>query len=132
MNNVSLIGRLTKDVELKTIDSGSKVCSFCIAVDAGKDKAYFIDCVAWDKKAEHISTYFHKGDRIGISGILTTRQWKDSEGGSRKTTEVLVMNSDFCSNKSERAEQAPAPEPEAPSAKDLPEIDINVGLPFEV
>ena len=112
MNNVNLIGRLTKDIELRQTESGKAVCSFCIAVDGSKDLTYFIDCVAWEARAEKIAQYFHKGDKIGIAGMITTRSWETSEGAKRKATEVLVNSFDFCTSKTETTEQtASTPEP---------------------
>ena len=99
MNNVNLIGRMTSDVELKHTNNGKAVCSFCIAVKGVQDTSYFIDCTAWEARAENISKYFHKGDKIGIAGMLITRTWTDSDGKNRKATEVLVNSFDFCNDK---------------------------------
>lgn len=99
MNTVNIIGRLTKDAELRKTNSEKAVCSFCIAVDAGQDKTYFIDCVAWNKRAEAIAKYFKKGSKIGISGELSSRTWQDSEGHNRKAVEVIVLAFDFCDSK---------------------------------
>jgi len=128
MNNVNLIGRMVKDVELKKTEAGKSVITFSIAVDAGKDKAYFIDCVAWDSKAEQISENIKKGERIGVSGILTTRSWQDSSGNSRKTTEVLVLTFDYLSPKNKKEE------PEAPTAAEEKPVAeaMGDGLPFEL
>ena len=99
MNNVNLIGRLTKDIELRQTNGGKAVCSFCIAVDGGKDISYFIDCVAWEARATNIAQYFHKGDKIGIAGMITTRTYDTSDGKKIKATEVLVNSFDFCTTK---------------------------------
>lgn len=109
MNNVNIIGRLTKDIELRHTSENKPVCTFCVAVDAGKDKAYFIDCVAWGDKAENIAKYFHKGDKIGITGQITTRMY-EQDGKNRKATEVNTLAFDFCNDKKTEA-SAPAPEP---------------------
>ena len=80
MNNISLIGRLTKEPELKSTTNGNKVISFCLAVDRRtKDKATdWIDCVAWNKTAEIIAQYCHKGKMLSVTGSLQTRTWEDN------------------------------------------------------
>ena len=79
MNSISISGRLTKDPELRRTQSGTAVCSFSVAVDRPgvKDKTDFIDCVAWDKRAEFVSKYFLKGDPIEVNGVLT-RRWRST------------------------------------------------------
>ena len=113
MNNINLIGRVTSDIELKHTNNGKAVCSFCIAVKGVQDASYFIDCVAWEARAENIAKYFHKGDKIGVAGMLTTRSWQASDGSNRKATEVLINSFDFCSDKREPAQATTevAPEP---------------------
>ena len=123
MNNVNLIGRLTKDIELRRTNGGKSVCSFCIAVDGGKDISYFIDCVAWDTRAENIAKFFHKGDQIGIAGLITTRSFEDANGNKRKSTEVLVNSFDFCNGKKET--QAADKETQATD-------DEGADMPFEI
>lgn len=100
MNLVCLIGRLTKDPELKTTQSGLSVTSFSIGVRRDKDNTDFIDVVAWRQTAENICKYFHKGDKIAITGRLQTRQYEDRNGNKRKAVEVVVNAFDFCNGKS--------------------------------
>lgn len=90
MNSISISGRLTKDPELRRTQNGTAVCSFCVAVDRPgvKDRTDFIDCVAWDKRAEFVSKYFVKGDPIEVNGVLTTRTYDDRDGKKRKAVEV--------------------------------------------
>lgn len=89
MNVVCLLGRLTADVELKKTGSGISVTSFSLAVSRGyknEDGSYqtdFINCVAWRQTAEFISRYFRKGQMIGLSGAIQTRQYQDNGGDSR-------------------------------------------------
>ena len=81
MNNVSLIGRLTKDVEERRTQNGTPVASFTLAVNRRKkeDGADFIPCIAWDKAAETIAKYVHKGDLFGVTGhIQTFSSWNVS------------------------------------------------------
>ncbi len=108
MNSVNIMGRLCADVELKSTNTGKKVCNFRIAVDAGKDKeAYFLPVVAWNGTAENIAKFFHKGSKIAISGILTSRSYENSEGKKISVVEILANGFDFCDSKnSEKAQQA--------------------------
>ena len=89
MNIVAESGNLTRDPELRYTGGKKAVCTFTIAVDRPgvKDKTDFLDCVAWDKKAEFVSKYFHKGQRIEVSGVLTTRKF-EKDGQKRKATEI--------------------------------------------
>lgn len=105
LNNVTLMGRLTADPELKTTNSGVSVTSFSVAVDrkykakGEEKKADFIDCVAWRNTAEFICKYFQKGSMIGIEGEIQTRTYTDNSGTNRKVTEILVNNASFCESK---------------------------------
>ena len=105
MNNVVLIGRMTKDVELRRTNSGKAVASFTLAVnkdfknEQGSYDADFIDCVAFEQKAETISQYVHKGDKFGVVGQLSTRSYENKEGKNVKVTEVKVTGFDFLEGK---------------------------------
>ena len=99
MNLVCLIGRLTKDPELKTTQSGKSVCSFSLAVDGVKDTD-FINCVAWNKTAENLAKFKKKGEQIAITGRLTTRNYEDRNGNKRKAVEVTVNDLLFIGGKS--------------------------------
>lgn len=145
MNRVILVGRLTKDPELRSTASGTPVCSFTVACDRrfvkqgekngapakspeGKDlagkrsnngvdesfanskteeqnllrrQADFINCIAWQKSAEAIAQYFHKGDRIALEGSLQTRSWDGEDGQRHYVTEVVVDQWEFAQSKSE-------------------------------
>lgn len=97
MNNVNLIGRLTRDPEPKKTASGITALTFCVAVDR-RDQAKttdFINCQAWRGTAEFISSYFHKGDPIAITGQIITRSYEKSDGQTVKLTEVLANNVEF-------------------------------------
>lgn len=107
LNSVSIMGRLVRDPELKTTQSGASVVSFTIACDrdfGGKNGAEkqtdFLDCSAWRGAADFIGKYFSKGDMIAISGKLQTRNWEGKDGTQRKATEILVDSAYFCGNKS--------------------------------
>lgn len=105
MNKVVLVGRLTKDVELRTTPQGVSVCSFTIAVNrrfknaSGEYEADFINCVAWRQTAEFLSKYFSKGRMVGISGSIQTRSW-EKDGERRYATEVLAEEAYFVDSKS--------------------------------
>lgn len=89
MNIIAISGRLTRDPELRTTPNGKPVVEFTVAVDRPgvKDQTDFIDCVAWEKKAEFVARYFKQGKRIEASGVLTTRTY-EKNGVKRKRTEV--------------------------------------------
>ena len=77
MNSVCIIGRLTKDVQERRTQNGTPVVSFTLAVDRRKkeDGADFINCIAWNKSAETIAKYVHKGDLFGVTGYIQTRSY---------------------------------------------------------
>lgn len=104
MNKVMLIGRLTKDAELRYTQSGTAVASFTLAVDRqykkGEDRqADFISCVAWQKTAEFISQYFHKGSKIALEGRLQVRSYDAQDGSKRWATEVIAEQVEFVDSK---------------------------------
>lgn len=101
MNNVSLVGRLTKDPELKITQSGLSVCRFTVAVDRpySKDQTDFINCIAWKKTAEFITNYFSKGQRIALTGSIQTGSYTDRDGKTVYTTDINVNNVEFCESK---------------------------------
>ena len=96
MNQVQLLGRLTKDPELKYTTAGKAYLRISIAVPQERDKtqANFINCVAWNKPAEIIAEHFKKGNRINLVGKLTSRQYEDA-GVKKWVTEVMIDSFDF-------------------------------------
>lgn len=127
-NGVHIMGRITRDLELRHTQSGVAVCQFCVAVtrsfkDAnGEYQSDFIDCVAWRNSAEFITKYFSKGAMIALDGELQTRNYTDKDGNKRKATELLVNSAAFTGEKREAAAK-PAPAEEDYSAisdDDLP------------
>ena len=107
MNNVSLLGRLTKDTELRYTQSNTAVCSFTLAVDRrfkseGQPTVDFINCQAWGKTAEFVSTYFEKGSMIGVIGRIQTRNYEDRDGKKVYVTEVVVESCYFAGSKSQQ------------------------------
>ena len=99
MNLVCLIGRLTKDPELKTTQSGKSVVTFSLAADGFKDTD-FIDCVAWNATAENLAKFKKKGEQIALTGRITTRSYEDRNGNKRKAVEVTCNTIDFVGGKS--------------------------------
>ena len=104
MNKAILVGRLTRDAELKTTGNGTSVCSFTLAVNRrfknadGNYDADFINCVAWRAQAEFISKQFKKGDMFGIVGSLQTRTY-EKDGNKPHITEVVVEEVNFVGGK---------------------------------
>ena len=102
-----MVGRLTKDPELRSTASGIPVCNFTVACDRrfvkqGEERqADFINCIAWQKSAESIAQYFKKGHRIALEGSIQTRSWTDNAGKARYSTEVVVDQWEFAQSKSE-------------------------------
>lgn len=108
MNNVCLIGRLTRDPELRSSNSGMSICRFTLAVDRSRKQpggptADFINCVAFGKTGETISQYVHKGNRFAITGHLQTGSYENQQGQRVYTTDVIVDNFTFCESRNEGA-----------------------------
>lgn len=104
MNNVVLVGRLTKDLELQKTMSGTSVVKFTLAVNRkykndGESTADFIRCIAWNKTAEIMTQYLSKGSQIGIVGRITTGSYRDSYGNAIYTTDVTVESFEFLESK---------------------------------
>lgn len=117
MNQVILTGRLTKDPELRQTQSNKAVCTFTLAVQETKDKANFINCVAWEKTAENISHFFFKGNPIMVVGSWETRTY-EKDGQKRTVSECRVSRFEFMGVKDVKA----------PEIVDLPDDDGE--LPF--
>lgn len=110
INNVILVGRLTKDIEIRQTTSGSKTTSFTLAVNRknkqqGQPDADFINCVAWNKTAELMAQYLHKGSLIGVEGRIQTRNYENQQGQKVYITEVLVNMIQFLGSRNANFEQ---------------------------
>lgn len=99
LNHITIMGRLTRDPEIRTTQTGVSVASFTLAVDrdfkdkqTGEKATDFIDCVAWRSTAEFVSKYFTKGRMAVADGRLQLRDWVDNDGNKRRSTEVLVSD----------------------------------------
>jgi len=138
INNVTLMGRLTYEPELKVTPSGVSVCRFSIAVDRNytpkgeERKVDFIDCIAWRSKAEFVSKYFRKGSMIALTGAIQTENFTDKNGNKRKSVEVVANDISFCGGKSENRNNGKPSVDIAPSDNsDFEEIiDDDDDLPF--
>ncbi len=100
INRVVLVGRLTRDPELRKTQNGTSVCSFTIAVNRrvqtqGQPDADFISCVAWNKLADLMTQYLHKGSLIGLEGRIQTRNYDNQQGQRVYVTEVVADNIQF-------------------------------------
>ena len=106
LNHITIMGRLTRDPELRRTGTGIAVASFTVAVDrdfggrdGGEKETDFIDCVAWRQTGEFVSKYFTKGRMIVVSGRLQIRSWTDKDGNKRRTAEVVADNCYFGDSK---------------------------------
>lgn len=134
MNKVELIGRLTKDPEIRTTANQVAFCNFTLAVDRsfkdanGQRQADFINCVAWRQTATFIQKYFRKGNRLAVIGSIQTRSYEDKNGQKVFVTEVIADEAEFVESNNAQAtapaQQAPEPEPQAQ--------EEGGGLPFEI
>ena len=146
LNHIVIMGRLTRDPELRRTGSGIAVASFSVAVDrdfggrdGGEKETDFIDCVAWRQTGEFVSKYFTKGSMIVVSGRLQIRNWTDKEGNKRRSAEVVADNVYFGESKrGYNSNPAPAPSygggysaPAAAPASDFAMLeDDDAQLPF--
>ena len=106
LNHITIMGRLTRDPELRHTQSNKPVANFTLAVDRdfssdGQKETDFIDCVAWKNTAEFVSKYFTKGRMAVASGRLQIRSWTDKDGNKRRTSEVVADNVYFGDIKSD-------------------------------
>ena len=146
LNHITIMGRLTRDPELRRTGSGTAVANFTLAVDrdfSGKDSGEketdFIDCVAWRQTGEFVSKYFTKGRMAVVSGRLQIRSWTDNDGNKRCSAEVVADNVYFGDSKKEASggeSYGVTPYPTAPAYPATPASDFamldddDVQLPF--
>lgn len=105
INKVILMGRLTREPELRHLETDKSVCGFTIAIDNGygdNKRTDFVNCVAWNKTAEFISKYFAKGRMIIVIGRIATRSWETQDGHKRYVTEVIANEVNFGETKAAR------------------------------
>lgn len=114
MNKVILMGRLTKDVEMRQTPNGVSVARFTLAVNRrfakeGQQQADFINCVAWRQTGEFIARYFQKGSMIAVVGSIQSRSWDGQDGKKQYATEVNVEEAYFTGPKSESGQYNQTP-----------------------
>ena len=132
LNKIILMGRLTRDPELRRTQSGTAVASFTLAVDRdykpqdGERETDFIDIVAWRGTGEFVSKYFTKGRMAVVEGRLQVRDWEDKDGAKRRSTEVIADNVYFGDSKRSESGTQEAP---AGEFQELPEEEKGE-LPF--
>ena len=153
MNQITIMGRLTRDPELRYTQNNTPVASFSLAVDrrfapkdGGERQTDFIDVVAWRQTGEFVSRYFVKGQMALVTGTLQIRDWTDKDGNKRRTAEVVAENVYFTESKKSREASlgrveprddygsAPSPSPSYSTpvtGSDFEELDLDDGdLPF--
>ena len=135
LNTISLMGRLTRDPELRRTQSGTAVTSFTLAVDRdfksadGTKETDFIDVVAWKGTAEMVSKYLAKGRRAVVKGRLQLRDWQDKEGHKRRSAEVMAESVFFADSRA--AGSGTSAQPSTPGFSDITEADEpDEDLPF--
>lgn len=138
LNSTALVGRMTKDPELKQTQSGKSVANFTLAVERnfkdanGEKLTDFINCVVWGKGAETLCNYTHKGSMVGVVGELNTRSYENQQGQKVFVTEVNVRDFQFLSYDKDEQKQtsAPAADPFKPMENDPTTTITDDALPF--
>ncbi len=142
LNHIVIMGRLTRDPELRRTGMGTAVASFTLAVDrdfapkdGGERETDFIDCVAWRATGEFVSKYFTKGSMAVVAGRLQIRNWTDRDGAKRRSAEIVAENVYFGESRQATANRqtsaAPTYAPPAAPASDYAMLeDEDAQLPF--
>lgn len=136
LNKVFIMGRLTRDPELRRTNSGTAVASFTLAVDRdfknadGTKETDFIDVVAWRNTAEFVSKYFTKGRMAVVEGKLQIRDWQDKNGNKRRNAEVIADNVYFGDSRSDNGVHQAAKAPVNLDAEDFYEVEDTEDLLF--
>lgn len=131
LNRIIVMGRMTRDPELRRTNSGTAVASFTVAVNrdfktqSGKKETDFIDVVAWRNTAEFVSKYFSKGRMAVVDGRLQLRDWADKDGNKRRSAEIVADSVYFGDSKRDSGDTAQS-EPQG----GFSEIEDGWGLPF--
>ena len=140
LNHITIMGRLTRDPEMRTTQSGVAVASFTLAVDrdfggrdGGEKQTDFIDCTAWQHTAEFVSKYFSKGRMAVVSGRLQIDNYTDNDGNKRKSAKVVADNIYFGDSKKDGATGGQSDEAASftPAPSGFVTVDVdNSELPF--
>lgn len=126
INTCTLVGRLTKDIDLRSTRDGKSVAQFTLAVDRDKKDsgADFINCIAWGKSAEILERYVHKGDMLGIIGKIQTRNYEDRTGRKVYVTEILVDRFQFLERNVQNPESVKYTEVSDDFVKDVSDTEL--------
>lgn len=137
LNKIFIMGRLTRDPELRRTNSGTSVTSFTLAVDRdfkntdGTKDTDFVDCVVWRQTAEFVSKYFSKGRMAVVEGRLQMREWLDKDGNKRRNAEVIADNLYFGDSRSDNGGHQAAKAPVNVDAEEFDEVeDDDSDIPF--
>ena len=139
LNKITVMGRLTRDPELRRTNSGTAVTSFTIAcerdfkADNGEREADFIECVAWRAQAEFVCKYLSKGRLVLVEGELTSRSYEDKDGNRRKAVEITVDSVHFCDSKKDGGQSSGSDFADpgySEGSSDFAEIEGDGDLPF--
>jgi single stranded DNA-binding protein (ssb) len=115
MNTISIMGRIAKDLELRTTPNGKYVLSFSVAVNErynGENKVTFFNCVAWGKTAEFVAQYFNKGKMVALTGKMQNNPYTDKNGNNRDKWEINVNEVFFCGDDKKQATKSETVESE--------------------
>lgn len=135
INKVILMGRLTRDPELRHTGSGTPVCNFTVAISNGygeEQTTDFINCIAWNKSAEFVEKYFTKGRMIIVIGRIQTRTWEGQDGKKNYATEVVASEVSFGESKKDASAENYVPSAGVPddSEDGFVPVEDNGDLPF--
>jgi len=137
MNKVILMGRLTREPEVKTSQSGTMIARYTLAVDRrfqrdGEQTADFISCVAFGRGAEFAEKYLHQGTKIIVTGHIQTGSYTNKDGNKVYTTDVIAEDQEFAESKAaSQTQEAPAPQPALQNVDENGFMDIPDGLDQE-
>ena len=138
INRVILVGRLTKDVEVRKTTAGLSVASFTVACDRrgqrnpdGSSSADFINCVAWNRQAETMAQYLHRGSLIGVDGRLQTRNYENQQGQRVYVTEVVVDNFTFLESRAQSQQAAATYNPNPMPSQPQQPVDSSFDTSFD-
>lgn len=132
LNKIIVMGRLTRDPELRYTQNQTPVASFTLAVDRdlGDKQTDFIDCIAWRKTGEFVNNYFRKGSMAVVAGRLQIRDWEDKSGNKRKAAEIVVDNVYFGESRQREEGRQKLPDVVIRDKPTFVEMDEDGELPF--
>ncbi len=129
INKAILMGRLTRDPELRHTGTGTAICSFSVAIDNGygeNRQTDFVNCVAWNKTAEFVDKYFSKGKLIALIGRITTRSWEGQDGKKNYSTEVVADEVSFCGDTKKEEKTAATNDESFTAMEDISDLSFDL------